>query len=280
MNEDKEKIKAQMIKVWDNVAPSFGTIGPRYWNSFGNRLVELATINEGSQVLDIGTGRGASLFPAIEKVGLHGHVTGIELSEGMLRQTKVDINNKAIKNAKLLQMDANKLTFNNASFDNILCGFALGALTQEDYKLSEVLRVLKSDGQVGLSIWGVQEDNKWLVGLGNKHLKLNPPAEKKKNDFNDSSFDVCTWITTILTEAGFKDIHAYAEVEDVIYKDEVEWWNEMWSNGVRFTLDKLKDMGADVLQAFKSEAFEGLAKYKKGTTLCFKRSVVYAFGKK
>jgi ubiquinone/menaquinone biosynthesis C-methylase UbiE len=280
MNEDKEKIKAQMIKVWDNVAPSFGTIGPRYWNSFGNRLVELATINEGSQVLDIGTGRGASLFPAIEKVGLHGHITGIDLSEGMLRETKSDINNQGIKNAIILQMDANKLTFNDASFDNILCGFALGAITQDDNKLSEVLRVLQSDGQIGLSIWGVQEDNKWLVELGNKHLKLNPPTENKKNDFNDPNFDVSKWITTILTDAGFKDIHAYAEVEHVIYKDEEEWWNEMWSNAVRSTLDKLKDMGDDALQGFKSEAFEGLVKYKKGNEICFKRSVVYAFGKK
>jgi ubiquinone/menaquinone biosynthesis C-methylase UbiE len=280
MNEDKEKIKAQMIKVWDNVAPSFGTIGPRYWDSFGNRLVELATINEGSQVLDIGTGRGASLFPAIEKVGLHGHVTGIDLSEGMLRETKADIHNQGIKNAIILQMDANKLTFNDASFDNILCGFALGALTQEDNNLSEILRVLKSDGQIGLSIWGVQEDNKWLVSLGNKHLKLNPPAQNKKSDFNDPTFDVCKWVTNILTEAGFKDIHTYAEVEDVIYKDEEEWWNEMWSNGVRYTLDKLKHMGADALQAFKSEAFEGLVKYKKGNEICFKRAVVYAFGKK
>jgi len=280
MNEDKEKVKEQMIKVWDTVAPSFGTIGPRYWNSFGNRLVELATINEGSQVLDIGTGRGASLFPAIEKVGLRGCVTGIDLSEGMVRETNADITNQGIKNAIILQMDANKLTFNNASFDNILCGFALGALIQEDNKLSEVLRVLKSNGQIGLSIWGVQEDNKWLVGLGNKHLKLNPTAENKKSNFNDPTFDVCTWVTNMLTDAGFKDIHTYAQVEDVIYKDEEEWWNEMWSNGVRFTLDKLKDIGDAALEAFKSEAFDGLVKYKKGTTICFKRSVVYAFAKK
>jgi ubiquinone/menaquinone biosynthesis C-methylase UbiE len=280
VSDDREKIKQQMIKVWDKVATSFGTIGPRYWDIFGNRLVELANINEGSQILDIGSGRGASLFPAIKKVGAHGHVTGIDLAEGMVRETKADIHNQGIKNATIIQMDANKLTFNDTSFDNILCAFALGALTQEDNKLSEVLRVLKIDGQIGLSIWGVQEDNKWLVSLGNKHLKLNPPAVKKKNDFNDATFDVCKWITTILTEAGFKNIHTYAETSDVLYKDEEEWWNEMWSNGVRYTLDKLKDMGTDTLQAFKSEAFDGLAKYKKGNNICFKRSVVYAFGKK
>ena len=54
----------------------------------------------------------------------------------------------------------------------------------------------------------------------------------------------------------------------------------MWSNAVRYTLEKLKDMGTDKLLAFKSEAFEGLSKYKKGSNLCFKRSVVYVFGMK
>lgn len=198
----------------------------------------------------------------------------------MVQETKADIHNQGIKNAVVMQMDATKLAFNDDSFDNILCGFALGAITQEDNTLSEVLRVLKSDGQIGLSIWGVQEDNKWLVDLSNKHLKITPPAENKKSNFNDPNFDVCKWITTMLTETGFKDIHTYVEVENVIYKDEEEWWNEMWSNAVRYTLNELKAMGEDALQCFKSESFDGLVKYKTDNGICFKRAVIYAFGRK
>lgn len=280
MSEDREKSKQQMIDVWDKVSATFGFIGPRYWDSFGNRLVELADIKEGSQILDIGSGRGASLFPAAKKVGTHGYVTGIDLSEGMVRETLADIGNQRVHNATIIQMDAEKLDFNNSYFDNILCGFALGALLQSDNKLDGVLRVLKNNGQVGFSIWGVQEDNKWLVALGNKHLNMNPTIPNNKNDFNDPAFDVCKWVSTILTEAGFKSIHTYAEIENVIYKDEEEWWNEMWSNGVRYTLEKLKNMGNDKVQNFKSEAFEGLQKYKQDNGICFKRSVVYAFGRK
>jgi len=280
VSEDREKSKQQMIEVWDKVSATFGTIGPKYWDFFGNRLVELADIKEGAQILDIGSGRGGSLFPAAKKVGMHGYVTGIDLSEGMVLETMAAIRVEKIDNATILQMDAEKLEFNDASFDNILCGFALGALLQSDNKLDEVFRLLKDNGQVGFSVWGVQEDNKWLVALGNKHLNLDPPAKNNKNDFNDPVFDVCKWITTILTEAGFKNIHTYNEIENVIYKDEEEWWQEMWSNGVRYTLEKLKNMGDDKVQNFKSEAFEGLQKYKTDNGICFKRSVVYAFGRK
>jgi ubiquinone/menaquinone biosynthesis C-methylase UbiE len=280
MSEDRDKSKHEMIEVWDKVSSTFGIIGPRYWDFFGNRLVELADIKEGAQVLDIGSGRGASLFPAIKKVGKYGYVTGIDLSEGMVLKTRADMSAQKIHNATIQQMDAEKLQFNDASFDNILCGFALGALLQSDTKLDGVVRVLKNDGQVGFSIWGVQEDNKWLVGLGNKHLGLNPPVQNNKNNFNDPTFDVCNWVTTILTEAGLKNIHTYVEIESVIYKDEEEWWKEMWSNGVRYTLEKLKNMGDDKVQNFKLEALEGLQKYKKDNGICFKRSVVYAFGRK
>ena len=280
VSADKEKSKQQMIEIWDNVGTTFGTIGPRYWDFFGHRLVALADIKEGSQVLDIGSGRGASLFPATKKVGIHGYVTGIDLSRIMVRETMADIHNKRIHNATILQMDAENLKFNDSYFDNILCGFALGALLQSDTKLDGVMRVLKNNGQVGFSIWGVQEDNKWLVGLGNKHLGLNPPIQNNKNNFNDPAFDVCKWVSTILTEASFKNIHTYAETENVIYKDEEEWWKEMWSNGVRYTLEKLRNMGNDKVQNFKSEAFEGLQKYKTDNGICFKRSVIYAFGRK
>lgn len=280
MSEDKEKSKQQMIDVWDKVSATFGLIGPKYWNFFGNRLVELADIKEGAQVLDIGSGRGASLFPAAKKAGTHGYVTGIDLSEGMVRETLADIGSQRVHNATIIQMDAERLNFNNSYFDNILCGFALGALLQSDNKLNGVLRVLKNDGQVGFSVWGVQEDNKWLVALGNKHLNIDPPTTKNKNDFNDPDFNVCDWVSTILTEAGFKNIETYAEIENVIYKNEEEWWKEMWSNGVRYTLEKLKNMGNDKVENFKSEAFEGLQKYKQDNGIFFKRSVVYAFGRK
>ena len=62
-----DKNKNELIELWDKVAFNFGSIGPRYWDKFGHRLVELSHIEEGNYVLDIGMGRGASLFPSKRK---------------------------------------------------------------------------------------------------------------------------------------------------------------------------------------------------------------------
>ena len=69
MNKEKEDIKMKIKDLFNKIAPSWGEIGPKYWNDFGDRLVELSNIKKGAKVLDIGVGRGASLFPATEKVG-------------------------------------------------------------------------------------------------------------------------------------------------------------------------------------------------------------------
>lgn len=68
------EINKKSINIWDMVASNFGKIEPKYCNDFGSRLVELSSISKGARVLDIGMGRGASLFPALDKVGKDGYV--------------------------------------------------------------------------------------------------------------------------------------------------------------------------------------------------------------
>lgn len=48
-----------MTDIWDGVYRK-----PTFWQYFGNRLAQLAEINPGSRILDVGTGGGAVLIPA------------------------------------------------------------------------------------------------------------------------------------------------------------------------------------------------------------------------
>jgi len=69
------------MDFWSKPAGMSGPDGPNYWEYFGSRLVELATIGRGSSVLDVGCGTGSSLFPAAERVRPGGHVVGIDICE-------------------------------------------------------------------------------------------------------------------------------------------------------------------------------------------------------
>jgi len=61
---------------------------PQFSRPFGNKLVELIEIKRGASILDIGMGNGtATFFPAVKKVGNHGRVIGIDISDEMVRET-------------------------------------------------------------------------------------------------------------------------------------------------------------------------------------------------
>ena len=104
----------KLVTIWDKVAVDFGKVGPKYWNDFGNRLVELSRINKGAKVLDIGMGRGASLFAAIDKIGKDGYAVGIDNSKVMVSETHKDILNKKICNAEVKNMNAQNLNFDSS----------------------------------------------------------------------------------------------------------------------------------------------------------------------
>ena len=275
MDEGNKK----QVNIWDKVAPNFGEIGPRYWNTFGMRLVELSSIRSGAKVLDIGMGRGASLFPAIYKAGKDGYIIGIDNSEVMIDKTYRDILSRNIYNAEVLNMNAEFLDFEQDFFDNIICGFGIGYLLASKSKLNSILKILKKGGEVGFSIWGVQEDQKWLTEIVDKYVSVNFKNENNKKS-NSLKFDTVDDMTKILNDSGFSNIRVHEENSDVIYMNKEEWWHEMWTNAVRGIFEQIENLGPDTFGEFRIDVLNGLEKYNKCGRFHFNMPVIYAFGEK
>jgi ubiquinone/menaquinone biosynthesis C-methylase UbiE len=65
------------------------------------------------------------LFPAARKVGPTGRVVGLDLSAAMVQETAADIGHSGWRHIEVKRGDAEHLDFPDASFDQVLCGFAL-----------------------------------------------------------------------------------------------------------------------------------------------------------
>jgi ubiquinone/menaquinone biosynthesis C-methylase UbiE len=272
-------INEKSINIWDKVASNFGKKGPKYWDDFGSRLVELSSIIRGGSVLDIGMGRGASLFPTVDKVGKDGYVIGIDSSEIMVSETYKDILSRNICNAEVKKMNAQYLEFEKNAFDNVICGFGFGYILLSENKLNGIMRVLKNGGEAGFSIWGIQEDQKWLTDIINKYL---PPVKENKSigKADIPKFDTVEDIVKIFHDLGFKKVKVHQENVNVIYKDKDEWWQEMWTNAVRVIFEQIEDLGCSIFEEFKKDVFIGLEKFNRGNGLYFNMPVIYAFVEK
>ncbi len=132
-----ETQKENIAGLYHRVAPNYGQVGPNIFAYGGKHLVERIGMIEGARVLDVAAGRGANLFPAAEIVGPHGQVIGIDLAEGMVQETTAEIERRYLHNATMLQMDAEHLAFPDASFDYMLCGFAIFLFPSLEQALSD-----------------------------------------------------------------------------------------------------------------------------------------------
>ena len=244
MTTDEGQQKKDLLKeVFTRTAESYA--GIRYFDTFGQWLVDTAAIPEGAKVLDVACGRGAVLFPAAKRVGPSGNVTGIDLAEGMARETQAEIDRRGITNAAARQMDAEHLDFPDASFDAILCGFSLQFFPHLDDALAGFRRVLKPGGTFAVTTWGDDDPAwDWFDDLRKRYgaaLKLST-----------NSLGTSEKLTAAATRAGFADVVVTTRVLEEVYADEEEWWNVEWSISGRGGLDRLPP---DRLAALKTEAF-------------------------
>lgn len=251
MVADSQNKKDILQGVFTRSASSYERI--RYFPIFGQRLVDTAKIPEGSRVLDVACGRGAVLFPAAERVGPNGYIIGIDLAEGMARETNMEIQRRGLKQAEARQMDAEQLTFPDSSFDFVLCGFSLQFFPHLEQALSEFSRVLKPGGHVAVTTWSADDECwNWFDDLRSAYgavVKLGSQSLDKPEELQ-------RWFS----QAGFADIQITSKELDMVYLDEEEWWNVEWSISGRAGLEKLSP---ETLKEFKAEAFAKLQAQKQ-----------------
>ncbi|MEX1071758.1 MAG: methyltransferase domain-containing protein [Anaerolineales bacterium] len=247
-NDKKEILRG----VFSRAAEGYGKIG--FFQVFGKHLVEVAAIKTGEKVLDVACGRGAVLFPAAEDVGPVGQVIAIDLSDGMVQETTIEVERRGIKNVRVQQMDAENLQFPDRTFDVVLCGFALQFFPHLERGLAEFNRVLKPGGRVAATTWSEFEDPRWnwfedlidhygaRVSLGTN--KLDTPVK----------------IEPWFSNAGFSEIQINSWKFDAVYPDAQHYWNMRSSISCRAGFERLDRA---TLEKFKSETFDQLNAMKE-----------------
>jgi ubiquinone/menaquinone biosynthesis C-methylase UbiE len=247
-----DEAKAEIARVFSAASATYGQVGPAYFTHFGERLVAHSRLDAGMRVLDVACGRGAVLFPAARAVGRAGHVTGVDLAEGMVAETNAEIQRRGVANASAQVMDAERLTFDDATFDAVLCGFALFFLPDGgDAALQEFRRVLHPGGQLALSTWAAERPPAeaarwtWFDDL----VKARTPKAIADEPSLVRPFDTSDQLTARLTTAGFSAITIQTETVTFPYTTADEWWQAGWSHYFRRRLESLPPDALAALQA-------------------------------
>ena len=253
-----------------------------YWSYFGKKLVEHAEVCEDSHVLDVGFGRGTSLIPAAEIVGPGGKVVGIDNWDAHVKGTTLEIEQRGLTNATVVNMDARKIDFDDNSFDFILSGFSYVF-----FSLADAHRLLKRGGRIALSSWSLEEDSEWMGELIQSnfpkdiyvgHEDMDEPEEDGRPRVYHR--DTAESLAAQLHNAGFREVKVIPEEQQSAFESEEEWWDTMGHSGWQGCLKRIDETGAGALAAFKQEAFRMLQMHRVGDSYPYIRAVLFGLGTK
>jgi SAM-dependent methyltransferase len=122
---------------------------------------DLAALQSGERVLDLGSGSGLDSFVASLKVGPTGQVVGIDMTTAQLEKATELRRRGGFSNIEYVKGYIDQLPFEDESFDSVISNGVINLVADKDSTLKDAARVLKRGGRLALSdiVTGVQLPN-------------------------------------------------------------------------------------------------------------------------
>jgi len=105
----------------------------------------------GNIVLDIGSGSGTDSLIAGHKVGVEGHVYGLDMTPAMLKKLQDNIDITGVENVSPLAGEAEDIPLPDESVDVVTSNGVLNLIPDKAKCFAEIFRVLKPGGRVQLA---------------------------------------------------------------------------------------------------------------------------------
>ena len=121
-------VKEQVVAGFGQAVSGYDEGGTEFFKDMGARLVDLAGVHAGADVLDVGCGKGAVTIPAARRAGEGGCVHAIDLARPMLEAAAALARQSGLGNVTVARGDAEDPPFAAGTFDVILAGFVIQLL--------------------------------------------------------------------------------------------------------------------------------------------------------
>ena len=142
----------------DSIAENYRRfLSPTVFEPWAQRLVETVSPEPGDTVLDVASGTGAVARAAALLAGPTGRVIASDLSPGMLAEVSVaaGVNGAGVNSAPIetLEAAATAIPLENESVDIVYCQHGLPFIRDQRTALTEMKRVLRPGGSLGIIAW-------------------------------------------------------------------------------------------------------------------------------
>ncbi|MFU8860952.1 MAG: class I SAM-dependent methyltransferase [Cyclonatronaceae bacterium] len=258
---------------WDKASAFYDDSWKEQLKPAQDRLLEMADLESGEDVIETACGSGLVTIRAARKVAPDGQVVATDLSDEMIRRAMSVAEEKQISNVIFLRMNAEQLDLNGRYFDAALCGLGLMYVTDPVQTLSEMHRLLKPDGRSVVAIWGERKNCGWA--------EIFPIVDRRvKSDVCPLFFQQGTGNTLehTFSQAGFTDIEVDRFNVTLSYPNEDLALMAAFSGGpVALAYDKFDE---DTRAGAHEEYLDSISEFRVGDGYEIPGEFVVAAGKK
>jgi ubiquinone/menaquinone biosynthesis C-methylase UbiE len=187
----------------------------RYSRLLAPRFADFAGLEPGWRVLDVGCGPGALTSELAARVGAD-RVAGVDPSPGFVSACAA-----RVPGADVRQAPAEKLPWDDGSFQAALSQLVVSFVDDADAALREMRRVVGEDGVIAACVWDYRGEMEMLRTFWDAALALDPaaPDEARVMGYTDPSSLGELW-----TRAGLRDVEIVPLVVHLEYVGFDDYW--------------------------------------------------------
>ena len=174
------------------------------------RMLDLACLQPGSHVLDIGAGTGDQTRLAAHRVGPTGSVLAIDVSPEMLGVAAQAAKEAGLAQVRTQVMDAQHLDLPTDAFDAVISRNGLQFMPDLVETLKGIRRVLKPGGSLAMLAWGTMERNAFFGHsrpIIRRHASVSPDPPGVPGQF---ALGVPEHLERALRSAEFREVAVQA----------------------------------------------------------------------
>lgn len=113
--------------------------------------LDLAALQPGQAVLDLGSGSGTDVFCAAVLVGESGHVVGVDITDEQLAKAARLRDREGFSQVRFVEAPIEELPFDDASFDAVLSNGVINLSPAKGRVFAEAARVLRPGGTLAIA---------------------------------------------------------------------------------------------------------------------------------
>jgi SAM-dependent methyltransferase len=256
---------SEPVDNWRSVAAGWERQRSLFWDSthvVSERLVELLDPRPGETILELAAGPGDTGLLAARSLVPGGHLVSTDFAQEMVdaarrRAAELGFGDEVVS---FRLEDMTSLSFDDGSFDGVVCRWGLMLVPDIPAAAGEIERVLRPDGRAALAVWADPDDNDWMTAAGRSALELGLAERPEPDAPGPFRLSADGLLAEVLREAGLR----VELVEDVELTWRVPslaaWWTVMLDTARSLTTI-LDDATAEEAEAVRAGGERRLERY-------------------